>query len=313
MRLRTFEAASLSEAQAMVRASLGDEALILSTERLDAGLRITAAIEPEDDLGALLRTPERGPDPRLAALLSFHGVPRGVRAALAGDAAGAELEAALTRALAPRLQTAPDAGRRLFLGLPGHGKTLATARLARRLVAAGTPPTVVAFEGPDDPPGDRLDGWLAASGLTVHKAADLTALAEAAAVPGPLVVDAPGLSPASSRGAARLRAVVEAAGDVAVTLVLSCEGAPADLLETAADFLTLGCRAVLPTKLDLSRRYGGLVGLACGGVGLLPASVSDRPDDPPALLRPAGLARLLVHRFETHAARPPELAEARAS
>lgn len=313
MRLCTFDAASLGEAQAMVRASLGDEALILATERLDGGLRITAAIEPEGDLAALLRAPERGPDPRLAALLSFHGVPKGLRARLAADAGGTELEAALARALAPRLHTAPEASRRLFLGLPGHGKTLATARLARQLAAAGKPPTVVAFEGPDDPPGDRLDGWLRASGVVVRKVADLTALAEAAAVPGPLVVDAPGISPASPRGAARLRAVIETAGDVAVTLVLSCEGTPADLLETAADFLTLGCQAVLPTKLDLARRYGGLVGLACGGVGLLPASVSDRPDEAPVTLRPTGLARLLVHRFEAHAIRPPELAEARAS
>ncbi|MFP4270948.1 MAG: hypothetical protein ACLFTL_10335, partial [Alphaproteobacteria bacterium] len=111
-----------------------------------------------------------------------------------------------------------------------------------------------------------------------------------------------GISPASSLGAARLRALIEAAGDVTATLVTSAEGAPVDLLETAADFLTLGCRAVLPTKLDLARRYGGLVALACGGVGLLPASVSGRVDDAPAVLKAAGLARLLVHRFETQQA-----------
>jgi flagellar biosynthesis protein FlhF len=310
MQLRTFDAASLADAQSRVRASLGDEALILSTEPLAGGIRITAAIEPEDDLAELLCAAEAGPDPRLGALMSFHGVPVGLRAELAVDAGGADLQVALARALEPRLHAAPEAARRLFLGLPGHGKTLASARFARRLTAAGTPPRVVVVEGPDDPPDGRLEAWLAASGLAVRKVQTPSALAEAAAGPGPLVVDAPGISPARSRGAARLRALVEAAGDVAATLVLSAEAAPVDLLETAADFLTLGCRAVLLTKLDLARRYGGLVALACGGVGLLPASVSGRVDDAPAVLKPTGLARLLVHRFETG---QPETQKAHAS
>jgi flagellar biosynthesis protein FlhF len=240
--------------------------------------------------------------------MTFHGVPAGLRAQLADDARGTELETALTRTLEPRLRPAPAATRRLFLGLPGHGKTLASARLARDLAAAGTPPTVVAVEAPDDPPDARLEAWLGPTGLPVRKAPTLGALAEAAATAGPLVVDAPGISPASSRGAARLRALIEAARDATPTLVLSTEGTPADLLETAADFLTLGCRALLPTKLDLARRYGGLVALACGGVGLLPASVSGRPDEASATLRAAGLARLLVHRFEAREARQPEIA-----
>ncbi|MFP4361845.1 MAG: hypothetical protein ACLFTG_14380 [Alphaproteobacteria bacterium] len=302
MQIRTFDALNLSEAQSLVRASLGDEALVLSTEPTAGGIRITAAIEPEHDLGELLRAAETAPDPRLGAVLSFHGVPAGLRTQLARDALGAELEPALTHALEPRLHAAPASERRLFLGLPGHGKTLASARLARRLAAAGTPPRVVVVEAPNDPADARLEAWLAPSGLAVRKVSSPGGLAEAAAVPGPLVVDAPGISPASSLGAARLRALIEAAGDVTATLVTSAEGAPVDLLETAADFLTLGCRAVLPTKLDLARRYGGLVALACGGVGLLPASVSGRVDDAPAVLKAAGLARLLVHRFETQQA-----------
>jgi len=310
MQIRTFDAANLSEAQSLVRASLGDEALVLATEPTAGGIRITAAIEPEHDLAELLHTAETRPDPRLGAVLSFHGVPAALRAELARDAGGAELEPALTRALEPRLHHAAAAERRLFLGLPGHGKTLASARLARRLAAAGTPPRVIVVESPEDPPDGRLEAWLQPAGVEVRKVATPRALGQAVAAPGPLVVDAPGISPASPGGAARLRALIEAAGDVAATLVASVEGAPVDLLENAADFLTLGCRAVLATKLDLARRYGGLVALAAGGVGLLPASVSGRLDDAPAALRPAGLARLLVHRFET---RQPEPSKAHAS
>lgn len=313
MQLRTFDAASLGEAQSLVRASLGDDALILSTEPLGQGIRITAAIEPEEDLAELLAAGARGPDPRFEALARFHGLPAGLRAELAASAEGADLEAALVRALQPRLRAAPAGSRRLLLGLPGHGKTLTAARLARRLAAAGRPPIVVAVATRDDPPDGRLEAWLAPVGIAVRRAADAGALAEAAGAAGPLVVDAPGISPATSRGAARLRALVEAAGDAIATLVLSCEGAPADLLETTADFVTLGCRAVAPTKLDLARRHGGLVALACGGLGLLPASVSGRVEDTAAPLTAAGLARLLVHRFEAHETRPPEPVKARSA
>jgi flagellar biosynthesis protein FlhF len=313
MQIRTFDASTLGEAQSMVRTSLGDEALILSTEPLDGGIRITAAIEPEDDLAELLRVAESGPDPRLAPLMSFHGVPAGLRAALAEDAGGDALEPALARALETRLRPAATAERRLFLGLPGHGKTLATARRARALAAAGTPPTVVALATAEDPPDGRLDAWLAAAGIEARTAPDLATLAALARTPGPLLVDAPGISPVTSKGAGRLRAIIEAVDDVAATLVLSVEGPPTDLLETAADFVTLGCRSVLPTKLDLARRYGGLVALACGGVALLPASVSGRVDDAPAALRPAGLAKLLVRRFEQHVPSTPTTAEVSAS
>jgi len=304
MQIRTFEAANLGAAHAAVRDQLGVDALILATEPTRDGVRVTAAVEPQDDLAELLRAAESAPDPRLGAVMAFHGVPAGLRAMLARDVGGEPLETALTYALKPRLRPAPVAARRLFLGPPGHGKTLQTARLARRLAAAGQPPTVVAVATPDDPVDGRLQAWLAPCGIAVQTADGLADLDALAGTPGALLVDAPGLSPATSRGAARLRALIDAARDTTPTLVLSIEAGASDLLETASNFLTLGCRAVLPTKLDLARRYGGLLALACGGVAMMPASVSDRVDEPPAPLHATGLAKLLIRRFDSHAPHP---------
>lgn len=303
MQIRTFEARTFEAAQTAVREALGVDALILGTEETASGVRITAAIEPDDDLAGILEAAPAGPDPRLGALMAFHGVPPGLRAALAEDAGGDPLEVGLVHAFRRHVTTAPPAPRRLLLGLPGHGKTLATARLARSLTANGHAPRVLTLCPPDAPPDGRLGHWLQASAIPFSQVRDRRELAAAAAAPGPLVVDTPGLSPLTTRGAAALRELVAAVPDALPTLVLSTEGNAQTLLETAADFLTLGCRAVLATKLDLTRRYGGLVALACGGVALLPASVSGAVDDPLAPLQPAGLARLLVHRFDAYGGR----------
>src|SRR6185437_6628897 len=51
MRLRTFTAATMSEAMALVRARLGPEAVIVSTEEGDDGAtRVTAAVEQAERL-----------------------------------------------------------------------------------------------------------------------------------------------------------------------------------------------------------------------------------------------------------------------
>ncbi len=302
MQIRTFDAATMAKAQAGVRDALGVDALILAIEETAGGVRITAAIEPEDDLAGLLADDAPEPDPRLGPLMAFHGVPSGLRAPLACAAAGARLEPGLALALKSRLRAGAAADRRLLVGLPGHGKSLAGARLATALAAVGPIPRVLALHLGDDEPDPRLAARLAGAGLEVTTITSLAELTAAAGRPGPIVVDTPGLSPLTSRGAGRLRDLVRAAGDLVPTLVLSVEGQGQALLETAADFLALGCRAVLPTKLDLTRRYGGLVALACGGIALAPASVSGDATEPLVPLQPAGLARLLVNRFEAHAA-----------
>ena len=72
MRLTTFTAATMSEAMALVRARLGGDAIIVSTEEGDDGtMRLTAAVEQTER-----PTPSTGPDviDLLNEALSAHGV-----------------------------------------------------------------------------------------------------------------------------------------------------------------------------------------------------------------------------------------------
>lgn len=78
MRLKTFTAPSMSEAMQLVKTHLGEDAIIVSTQKGDGGLgvRITAAIEAIEDEDNY-DYPEDGVDPldEIADALAHHNVP----------------------------------------------------------------------------------------------------------------------------------------------------------------------------------------------------------------------------------------------
>ena len=137
----------------MLRAELGEDAIIVATQELpEGGVRITGAIESEDvDLAELLAPtacPPRAPAPA-----------RGGRPSRAAEPLARRLlDAAATRAAArPRRCLAPGAQRGLPFragggarrgrcccdGPPGAGKTASVAKLAAAAVLEGRPVSVV--------------------------------------------------------------------------------------------------------------------------------------------------------------------------
>ncbi|HQU03018.1 MAG TPA: flagellar GTP-binding protein FlhF, partial [Acetobacteraceae bacterium] len=61
MRIKLIRAPSMNEAMAMLRAELGDDALILGSRRVGAGVELTAALDPADSKAHALE-----PFPRVA-------------------------------------------------------------------------------------------------------------------------------------------------------------------------------------------------------------------------------------------------------
>ncbi len=305
MQIRTFDARTLDAAQAAVRAVLGDDALILATETTPAGIRITAAVETESRIGDLLAADDATEvDPHLERVLAFHGVPPALVRRLATAAVGiGEIEAALAASLRPHLKPATEPLRRVLVGPPGHGKTLAAARLAKASLGRGRKPRVLALRLPGAAACGRLRALLADTPLAVEDLDGIGALDTAIAAVDDgteVVVDVDGLVAQVPGDAARLRAILHAV-DAVGALVVSVEGQAASVLETVVDHLGLGCRSVLFTKLDATRRYGALVAVAAAGVRLEPVSVSGNVGDGLSRLSATGLARLLARRFDAAA------------
>jgi flagellar biosynthesis protein FlhF len=257
MRLRTIRAARMSDAMAMLRAELGEEAVILATRRISGGVEVTAGQEAEDE--PFLIAPGSTPEIALPPVLRRHNLPVALAQRLAG--------APLPLALAQEFRFAPlpvEAGPLLLAGPPGGGKTLTCAKLATRLLLAGTPPLLVSADGRRAGAAEQLAAFARVLSLPLSVAGTPGSLAKALArrAPGqPVLVDMPGCDPFDDAGARRHAALAEAARGAAV-LVLPAGLDVEEAAETARAFHLLGCRHLLPTRLDAARRLGGVLAAA---------------------------------------------------
>lgn len=151
-----------------------------------------------------------------------------------------------------------------FIGPPGSGKTLAIAKLATRAVVAGlkvgliTTDTVRAGGIEQLASFARLlkvnlitveDPGTLADSLTVHRGCDQ------------VWIDTAGRNPYDIDDMRELRSFLQAA-PVDPVLVLPAGGDALETIEIARAFQDLGAKRLLLTRVDTSRRYGGLIGAA---------------------------------------------------
>jgi flagellar biosynthesis protein FlhF len=256
MRLRTVQAARMADAIAVLRAEFGAEAVILSTRRVAGGVEVTAGHDADDEPQVI--APDAPPAARLPETLRRHNLP----AALGARLAAAPLAEALRRAL--RFEALPQDGTLLLLGPPGAGKTLSCAKLATRLVLAGTPPLLVTADGRRAGAAEQLAAFARVLGLPLAVAATPGSLAKALARRAegqPAIVDMPGCDPFEEASLRRQEALNDAARGSAV-LVLPAGLDAEEAEEAACVFRNLGCRHLLPTRLDAARRWGGVLAAA---------------------------------------------------
>jgi flagellar biosynthesis protein FlhF len=270
MRLKLYRAHRMKEAMAKVRAELGPDALILSSRQVGDGVEVTAALEPDDEQAPpplfqakAAGMPNAGTSKALAAL-RFHGVPDALLAALShGDLATA-LGDTFDFAPLPLSATDPPL---LLVGPPGAGKTLTVARLAARLVMAGTTPLVITTDGRRAGATEQLGALTRVLQLELVVADHAVSLARVLARRAwnaPVLIDAPGLNPFDPEQDAELRdlASVSAANTV---LVLQAGLDPAEAADVARAHAERGTKLLIATKLDLARRLGSVLSAARAG------------------------------------------------
>jgi len=283
MRLRVFRARNASLAIAAAREEMGEEAVVLGTRRVGGGVELTVAlesVEPE------LIPPVAAPRFELAR----HNLPPALRFA------GADLAGAL----AARLGFAPlPEGRPILLvGPPGAGKTLSCAKLAARATMAGHPPLVVTADGNRAGAVEQLAAFTRLLGLTLAVAAQPEVLARAmeARKPGqPAFIDGFGCDPFDAAQAERLHRLAQAA-DATPVLVLPAGLDAEESAELARAFHLLGARHLLPTRLDVARRLGGVLAAAAAGLTLTEAGIGPQVAAGLQPLTPAWLADRLAAR-----------------
>jgi flagellar biosynthesis protein FlhF len=195
--------------------------------------------------------------------LDFHNIPQELLSALA--------RGSLEQSLAEALSFTPlPAGRErplLLCGPPGAGKTLTTAKLAARMVLAGTPPLVITTDGQRAGAVEQLAAFTRVLGVTLAVAPTQAMLAKALThrSPGqPVLIDTAGCDPFNTDQARHLhQLVIQSGADLALVLPAGFDAAEAGDLARA--FAALGARHLLPTRLDVARRLGGILMAAKAG------------------------------------------------
>ena len=287
MRLKVYQAPNIGAAMAMVRDELGPDALILANRAVDGGVELTAAQEYSESETAApqnvspIKWPSYSPPSSVPApnqiarsvTLQWHGIPAALAARFEqGDLAtaiGAELRfgALPCRSGEPPL---------LLVGPPGAGKTLTAARLATRLKLSGQTSMVITCDDRRAGAAEQLAAFTRLLGLNLIVADTPKQLARAVArriASEPVIIDMPGLNPSDPQDQDYLREC-QTAVDAKIALVLPAGLDPTEAAELATSFKELGATLLIATRLDLSRRLGGLLAAADTGLAFTDAGIS---------------------------------------
>jgi len=337
MRLRIFRAPTTAEAMARIRAELGLDALILSTERHAGQVEVTVALEPEDEEPPPLEfLPSAGepawpdlwtdePEPSHEAPVRFAPqvqAPDAPEGSLAWHGAPKRLlearqEQPVEAACAALFRFAPlplGPGEVLLLaGPPGAGKTLGIAKLATRLVMSGQTPLVISADDRRAGGVEQLASFTRLLGLTLVAAGRPETLGRALARGvggGPVLVDMPGLDLTDPDDLALFHDFLVAArrqgAQPHVALVLPAGLDRAEAEETAILHAAQGTRLLMAARIDRQRRLGGLLSAAMAGdLALTEAGVGAHVADSLVSFTPGMLAeRLTAHPATRPATRP---------
>lgn len=305
MRLATVAAADHPQAMAEIRERLGDDAIIVATQELkDGTVRITAATGSGDpDLAAIIGTaPSPGARTWFAELAEHHEMPAPLKvrieAALPPD--DTERKVALGQALgglfAFRPLAAPPGRPLLLVGLPGAGKTASIAKLAGRAALAAASTRVLTADLGRAAGAEQLDALLAPLGIEAEPVADRRAL-RATLENGRadwVLIDSPGINPFRSADLGLLSGLIEASRAEPVLVLPSGLGVR-DSADVAQTFFALGARRLLISKVDLTRRLGGVLAAADLGLAFSEAGIGPIIGNGLVPLSAQGLGRLLLH------------------
>ena len=311
MRLISLVAPSSQQAMAELRSRLGEDAVIVTSQTLANGdVRITGAIDEKDvDLASVLMPSEehRNRD-WLTSLAEYHEWPTQLTSDLLAAVAnidGDDQKATLTASVRASFSfdTFESSQDRpiLLSGPSGAGKTAMVAKLAAQKVLAGESVDVLTTDTERAGAVAQLRTLLEPLGIELKvsssAAGDAKALLKACSS-DLVLIDCPGTNPNSSDD---LGAVSNLVGqfDAELLLVLEAGRSPAESAEIGQSYTALGARRMIVTKLDMTKRLGGLLTAARSGLAFCGAGIGPTIGDGFRPLTASGMARLLLCRSES--------------
>ncbi len=311
MKLKIFSAPSMEEALKLVRKSLGDDAVIIDTteQEIDGDkiAKVTAAIETP----APRVNPHVAPAPKpksapvnkslreleeeylasesldLVSSLSHHGLADSIKLKLLDLGQSLECETPeLTLASAldsmyhfePITDAVPPRPI-MFVGPPGAGKTITTAKLASQFLLSGKMVGLITTDVYRTGGVAQLEGYASVlkTDLTEAEKPDdlVVAIDNASKKADVILIDSMGYNPYSAKEMSELHGFLSAT-DVEAILIAPAGMDPYEAREISETYAALGIKRFITTKIDVARRYASMLTIAehgkmaFAGVGITP-------------------------------------------
>lgn len=155
----------------------------------------------------------------------------------------------------------------MFVGPPGAGKTLTAAKFAAKAVLQNVPALVLTADTMRAGGVEQLEAFTRLLEVPLHKIKgpnDIKARLADLRPDTAVFIDTPGLSPFSSDSMKMLAKLI-GGGDIEPVLVMPAGLDPAECADMARLYAAIGVRRVIASRLDMARRYGGLLAAANAG------------------------------------------------
>ncbi len=310
MRLKSFTAATMTEAMHLARQELGDDAVVIATtEDTTAGtFRVSAAIETASPPAHSLRNNEDASLQPIAQALAYHGIPESLANELIVVASTIEKEDPILRLAAgldhmfhflPLPDRAPSQPI-MLIGPPGAGKTIGIAKLATRAIMKKQPVNVITTDIKRAGGVEQIEAFTQILNIPLHIAQDPDALKDLIKIQDRnslTYIDSAGTNPYDAQELANLRAFIEAS-DAEPVLVLSAGGDPREMEEVGDAFGSVGASRLILTRLDMTRRFGGALSAAeRADLKLANVSVAPKVAEGFHPINPVSLARFMMPEY----------------
>lgn len=317
MKIKSFTAATGMEAMRLAAESLGDDAVIISTETLpDGKVRMTAALEEKEEITFNDEDELEFVDSRtvfddsiIRESLDYHSVLDLVKERILSRARSISKaqklfddEKLLTACFkemfrfSSPLKTPSKV--KLFMGVSGSGKSTAIAKTATQAKLKNISTCIISTDNVRAGANKQLETF--AEILEVDfifcksGRALFDAVQEAEQKYDLILIDTPGINPFEPDDVEKVSSFVEAVkADVILTLASGLNTYEA--IEIAEVFTELGARYLMPTRMDLTRRVGSLLSVAsCCELSFCAAGVSASIAKGLAEISAQSLARLIL-------------------
>ncbi|MFO1129635.1 MAG: hypothetical protein U1E66_14515 [Rhodospirillales bacterium] len=240
----------------------------------------------------------------IKAALDRHGVPHPLVQIIVAEAStygeeqallslSAALDTVLTfQPICERTQPRPI----LLFGPPGCGKTLTAAKLVVRARRIRRPVAAVSTDLARAGGLEQLASLMRIADVPLVTADGIDALAAAvlAAVESLVVIDSAGVN-LFDNTALREMEELALAVDAEPVLIVAAGGDSAEMAEMAECAASIGCRRIIVSRIDMTRRLGSALAAAeSSGLALADVGIGPQVVDGLAPINPVSLARLLL-------------------